>query len=203
MFHPIYNNDGRVSVFRLLCLVVIALCMGIYGFLLLNKESANSASLSDVKDNKSETLAKDNSDNNLDSALKEFASSASFLSSCGILNQGFEGCDITFSNKVLATFNTRQDIADDGYVLEISAKKPQHCAVFKAVNDEFFAFDDQGKAADDCLNLLKAQKANLISHDYERLQGQPAPSGFVPLFTQTAENRNLQRQVSSVNKETL
>ena len=58
MFHPIYNNDGRVSVFRLLCLVVIALCMGIYGFLLLNKESANSASLSDVKDNKSETLAK-------------------------------------------------------------------------------------------------------------------------------------------------
>ena len=56
MFHPIYNNDGRVSVFRLLCLVVIALCMGIYGFLLLNKESANSASLSDVKDNKSEKI---------------------------------------------------------------------------------------------------------------------------------------------------
>ncbi len=189
MFHPIYNLNGRISIFRLICLLIIAVCMLLYGVLLLaeSNNSINSNIDGDDLAKKENVQIKNNTDS-LTEVIFELQNASAYLSSCGILNQGFEGCDINFSKKVSEKFLISVDLAEDGYSLELKSKNTQHCALILVMNDEFKAYDEHGKIAKDCLNALSTNKTKLAGHDYETLQGQPAPSGIAPIFTQTAEN---------------
>ena len=189
MFHPIYNPNGRISIFRLICLLIIAVCMLLYGVLLLAEP--NGSINSDIDGDglaKSENIQVKNKTDSLAEVIFELQNASSYLSSCGILNQGFEGCDINFSKNISEKFLISIDLADDGYSLELKSKNTQHCALILVMNDEFKVYDEHGKIAADCLSTLSTNKAKLVGHDYETLQGQPAPSGFDPIFTQTAEN---------------
>lgn len=190
MFHPIYNANGRISIFRLVCLVIIAACMLVYGFLLLvepNKSIDQKADRDELVQNGNNQVQEKDQDP-LTEVIFELQNVASYLSSCGIINQGFEGCEIDFSKNISDKFLTFIDLAEDGYSLELKSKTTQHCSLILVMNDEFRAYDENGKFATDCLNVLDTNKAKSIAHDYETMQGQPAPSGFAPVFTQTADN---------------
>lgn len=189
MFHPIYNLNGRISIFRLICLVIIAACMLLYGILLL-VEPNESANLNVDSDDlaQEENAQIQNKSDSLAEVISELQNASAYLSSCGILNQGFEGCDINFSKNISDKFLISVDLAEDGYSLELKSKNAQHCSLILVMNDEFRAYDEHGKTAEDCLNTLNTNKVKLAGHDYESMQGQPAPSGFAPIFTQTAEN---------------
>lgn len=193
MFHPMYNADGSLSKFRTACLIIIAICMASAGVMQLLHNDSN-----DVKE--ASTVEVDESVNAqktapmqglLAEAVVELQNTASYLSSCGLLNQGFEGCEVSFSKTISDNFFTKSELAEDGYSLELKAKKTQHCALLRVVNDEYFAFDEQGQAASDCLQALNIIKTKSVAHDYDVTQGQPAPSGFVPVLSQTAENRKI------------
>lgn len=189
MFHPIYNLNGRISIFRLICLLIIAACMLAYGVLLLT--GANERTNLNIDSDelaKSENIQVRNKTDSLTEVISELQNASYYLSSCGILNQGFEGCDINFSKNISEKFFISVDLAEDGYSLELKSKNTQHCALILVMNDEFKAYDEHGKIAADCLSALSTNKNKLAGHDYETLQGQPAPSGFSPIFTQTAEN---------------
>lgn len=154
MFHPIYNQDGTVAAFRVLCLVIVAFCMMAYAVIFLGKsgvipeigeEVHSQSTVSDEeakaeaarkkaeheKAAKAEAQAQARRQETLrleqvrNTALSELESGVHFLESCGAVNPGFEGCTLSFSKTVSGNYTVRSEAADDGFFILLEAQGKQ------------------------------------------------------------------------------
>lgn len=186
MFHPLYNANGRISVTRVICLVIIALCMAAYGILMLSespKAKSENASLNrkvlfSKEDNKELDL--NNKVVPLESAVEALSDGTHYLASCGLLNRGYVGCEYSFSENILSSYIPKVFISDEGYSLELKSKDDLHCNLLMVVNGVFSAFNAQGQVVLDCApNVF--DNLEFASKDYTMTKGDPAPSGLDPL----------------------
>ena len=84
----------------------------------------------------------------------ELKSGFDFLNSCGNINAGFEGCSFKFSEEVLKFYDAKVTTADDGFSIELKAKKDiqkDECVQF-SINSlgKFKALDKMNRATDKC-----------------------------------------------------
>ena len=189
MFHPLYNEDGRISYFRLSCLIIVTVSMFSYGVITLSRDEAPLISENMPEPAPAaEAVLQEPEIDPLALALDELAEGSGFLSACGLLNQGFEGCDYSFSPQVLEFFEPGLEVSDDGYALELHSRDRRHCSVLRVMNGVFESFDERGQPASGCIPPSYARmNLDLAGHDFDQLVGQDAPSGIKPLFTQTAD----------------
>lgn len=201
LFHPVFNEDGSVSLFRVTCLVVLALSMVACAVL---KQDAGRDSAA-VK-NDPATVAQNLSSEALEElppevrletvralAVSELYEGMEFFRACGTINQGFEGCNFTFSDKVLRSFISTVDAADDGFYLRLKAKGEQLndlCVEFAADSsgNGVRAFDRQGDERQDCLLEPGSLAFGDIHRITDDLNGNPAPSGKAPVLTEVARH---------------
>ena len=186
MFHPLYNANGSISVIRVICLVIIALCMATYGVLMLFNNSEELAKKVDLAENNVDLregikeLDLNNKDASLESAVKALSEGTHYLASCGLLNRGFVGCEYSFSENILKAYNPKVSISDEGYSLELKSKDDLHCNLLKVVDGAFSAFDVKGIPVLDCAKDV-FDNLEFANEDYTMSEGDPAPSGLDPL----------------------
>ena len=126
-------------------------------------------------------------------AVSELYEGMEFFRACGTINQGFEGCNFTFSDKVLRSFISTVDAADDGFYLRLKAKGEQLndlCVEFAADSsgNGVRAFDRQGDERQDCLLEPESLAFGDIHRITDDLNGNPAPSGKAPVLTEVARH---------------
>ncbi|MBO8416053.1 MAG: hypothetical protein IAB19_06720 [Proteobacteria bacterium] len=214
-FHPLYNEDGSLSKFRTACLIIIALCMIGYALLSAQRsqvsaEGSTPAPSAQVNPDGSETLSaaglqqapggiksmfSDESDQkqqqllqHRSAALTEMEDGAQFLSSCGNINAGFEGCRFEFSDKVLKFYDATVEAADDGFSIVLKAKGDQleDLCVEYGINSQgtVYAYDKQGHEQQACLpESLKVQKFSAVHRLTDDILPNAAPSGAQPVIT--------------------
>lgn len=232
-FHPLYNEDGSLSKFRAVCLVIIALCMIAYA-VLSNKSSAATAGevsadapTAAVNADGSETLSANTlkqaekgikamfSDEDekqqlllqhRTAALTELEDGAQFLSSCGNINAGFEGCRFEFSDKVLKFYDARVEAADDGFSIVLKAKGEQleDLCVEYGINSQgtVYACDKQGNKQMSCLpESLKVQKFSAVHRLTDDILPNPAPSGAQPIITSITSSRENAQVLSDADAD--
>ncbi len=202
LFHPVFNQDGTVSLFRVSCLLVALLSFIALAILKFQESeggalSANEESVTESKAS-SFSLFKEQEDpkevilENRKLALTELEEASEFFRTCGLLNQGFEGCAYTFSDKVLGSFIPKVEAFDDGFSLSLFAKGAQLndlCPTLEVTSQSgLLAFDSQGKLTESC--LLKKQNVQISSlrRSTDELHGNPAPSGRKKILTQVADH---------------
>lgn len=215
LFHPLYNADGSLSVFRLICLTVTACCLLSYPFVKNSGQSSQSAASSqETASSKTSVLGSFiESDEKKElkklqkirkDALVELKSGFDFLNSCGNINAGFEGCSFKFSEEVLKFYDAKVTTADDGFSIELKAKKDMQkdeCVQF-SINSlgEFKALDKMNRATDKCTpkDFVKKNLSTIYrATDY--IEGQAAPSGRVPVVVKTAQSSSKQKDITSIN----
>ncbi len=194
-FHPIFNEDGTISLFRVGCLVVLALSVLAY-FMLKPHDGGNAfakAVLSVDKKNEA-SGAKACEDYDLvavrQMALAELNDGAEFFKACGNINFGFEGCNYQFSDKLLSFYIPRVYAADDGFTITLTAKGRQRlddCVKFTVDSiGTFVALDNRGLETDKCLWQTASDHGVLRVTD--DLPGRPAPSGAHKVVTSVANS---------------
>lgn len=162
-FDPMHNEDGSVSIFRVSCLSVVAMCMLIYASLNLlgcagsSVDDLSSKQDSEQNDVKAESVDNSGSDFTNDRrhiAQKTLNEAVAFYRDCGSINQGFEGCVFDFSKNVTTYYDVSANAADDGFAVILKAKDDgdPRCTFFEAdSNGILSAFDAQGNKSDECL----------------------------------------------------
>lgn len=180
MFHPIYNQDGSVAVFRVLCLIIVAFCMMAYAVILLEKNSGGpeeegtqlrsgapaAAAGAEEEKAKEEQARKKAAESRKqkealrleqvrNTALAELESGVHFLESCGAVNPGFEGCSLSFSETVTGNYRIRSEAADDGFFIQMEARSGQlkdKCRSFFVDSSGVYrATGSEGGDAPECL----------------------------------------------------
>ena len=187
MFHPIFNANGRISVIRVICLVIIAICMATYGILMLNDSSKDNNETFNLTERNNAILKEDKEHIDVvknvvsvQSAVEALSEGTHYLASCGLLNRGFVGCEYSFSENILSSYTPKVFISDEGYSLELKSNRDLHCNLLKVVDGTFSAFDAQGQLVLDCANDV-FNNLEFANKDYTISDGDPAPSGLDPL----------------------
>lgn len=199
LFHPVFNEDGRISLFRVGCLLVAVLCL--IAYVLLKREDhqayegsvfeeSSGSSFSFFKPKpKPEEIAKANRE----AALAELAQAADFLTQCGTINLGFEGCTFSFSDLVNQSFVPQIAAADDGFAVTLTAKGAQRsdaCVTLTVTSQsEIIGFNAAGLKDSQC--TLSSQDSELakVHRITDDLKGNPAPSGRSALVTEVADRK--------------
>lgn len=192
-FHPIFNEDGTISLFRVACLVVLALSVLAY-FMLKPHDGGNALAANAAgQDQTGEAAVAENSDDYdlvavRQMAIAELNDGAEFFKACGNINFGFEGCNYQFSDKLLSFYIPGIYAADDGFTITLTAKGRQRlddCVKFTVDSiGTFTALDKDGLATDKCSGQTAAEHA--VHRITDDLQGRPAPSGAHKVVTSVA-----------------
>lgn len=214
LFHPLYNADRSLSKVRLVCLIVVGVCMVSYPFVSNDHKDDASYRQEQVSQKKSmiakimesdEDKLQDKRAKIRNEVLLELKNRYEFLQSCGTINAGFEGCSVKFTDALLEHYDARVSTAADGFNMTIIAKgdmKNDICVHFSLnSNGDFVALDKQNKPTDKCTpkDFIK-QNLGSVYRATDNLEGRSAPSGLSPIEVRTAAKSTLDKQdVRSLN----
>ena len=165
-FDPMHNEDGSVSIFRVSCLSIVALCMLVYASLNLlgcagntvddSVQSSNDdvvAEAQKIAESETEVAPDSNSDRRA-LVLKNLNEAVAFYRDCGSINEGFEGCVFDFPKNVTTYYDVSTNAADDGFSIILKSKDDSDpkCTFFEAnSNGVMHAFDAESRESEECL----------------------------------------------------
>ena len=142
-FHPIYNNDGSIAYFRLICLIIAVVCFLIYAILaLLKPTEASASSVEDVQENEQNIKIRRQ-------ALFEMADGYAFFKACGSINNSFSECSWSVSDVINDFYSPTVKAGEKDFSLSLAIKKDKWsdlCAAMRLNGKgEFKALDLEGK----------------------------------------------------------
>ena len=214
-FNLLRNEDGSISYFRATCLIIVALCMVLYAFLdhtsagtqdgAAATEGEKTSALNAVFENKAEQEAKLRLQRRQE-ALAELDDGRHFLTTCGNINAGFEGCRFEFSPQILQFYDAAVEAADDGFSLMLTAKGDQAadlCVTLGADSQgPVYALDKQGKRREECVpQEMRTADLSALHRRIDEIVPQVAPSGRSPIVTRTAQREGNTTDFQSLNTD--
>lgn len=139
MFSPVYNHDGRISFFRVFCLVVLGLCIiaeilwfaqpehKIFGFIQesVAKEQAAPGDIPEGAFEPEVDLALEHRLHNRSLAFTELEEMVDFMAYCGTINHGYIGCRYESSENLAHAYSHTFDAYDDGFAIMVKAINEQ------------------------------------------------------------------------------
>ncbi len=207
-FHPILNEDGRISIIRVCCIVVVILSLFAAFLLKLPQQSwelkttyfdrVQDKGASKEAQSAKTTLSKEQLlVRNRAQAMRELEDGARFFRACGSINQGFEGCSYSFSNEVAAFFDSEIEAADDGFSIVLKAKdlqKEDLCVRFSITSQsDLVGSDAAGRPHQEC--TFKSRPSFGLNRVTDHLQGNPAPSGRARVIAEVADHHGKEDRI--------
>lgn len=187
MFNPVFNQDGRVSYFRVTCLAIAIGCF-VTGCV-MHHETQEVTQVTDtvVSDEVAEVETSDseNFEEIRKLALSQIKNATLYLQTCGELDNTFDNCSFNFTKEFTQYYQVKLDAFADGFDLTIKAKSNNNdsCKLFKVdSNGSYTAFNQDNTQDDSCISdLAKSLNTLTIHRDTDYKEGQIAPSGLSPI----------------------
>ncbi len=187
MFNPVFNQDGRVSYFRVTCLAIAIGCF-VTGCV-MHQETQEVTQVTDtvVSDEVAEVETSDseNFEEIRKLALSQIKNATLYLQTCGELDNTFDNCSFNFTKEFTQYYQVKLDAFADGFDLTIKAKSNNNdsCKLFKVdSNGSYTAFNQDNTQDDSCISDLANSLNTLTIHrDTDYKEGQIAPSGLSPI----------------------
>lgn len=187
MFNPVFNQDGRVSYFRVTCLAIAIGCF-VTGCV-MHQETQEVTQVTDtvVSDEVAEVETSDseNFEEIRKLALSQIKNATLYLQTCGELDNTFDNCSFNFTKEFTQYYQVKLDAFADGFDLTIKAKSNNNdsCKLFKVdSNGSYTAFNQDNTQDDSCISdLAKSLNTLTIHRDTDYKEGQIAPSGLSPI----------------------
>ena len=187
MFNPVFNQDGRVSYFRVTCLAIAIGCF-VTGCV-MHQETQEVTQVTDtvVSDEVAEveTSNSENFEEIRKLALSQIKNATLYLQTCGELDNTFDNCSFDFTKEFTQYYQVKLDAFADGFDLTIKAKSNNNdsCKLFKVdSNGSYTAFNQDNTQDDSCISdLAKSLNTLTIHRDTDYKEGQIAPSGLSPI----------------------
>lgn len=187
MFNPVFNQDGRVSYFRVTCLAIAIGCF-VTGCV-MHQETQEVTQVTDtvVSDEVAEVETSDseNFEEIRKLALSQIKNATLYLQTCGELDNTFDNCSFDFTKEFTQYYQVKLDAFADGFDLTIKAKSNNNdsCKLFKVdSNGSYTAFNQDNTQDESCISDLAMSLNTLTIHrDTDYKEGQIAPSGLSPI----------------------
>lgn len=187
MFNPVFNQDGRVSYFRVTCLAIAIGCF-VTGCV-MHHETQEVTQVTDtvVSDEVAEVETSDseNFEEIRKLALSQIKNATLYLQTCGELDNTFDNCSFNFTKEFTQYYQVKLDAFADGFDLTIKAKSNNNdsCKLFKVdSNGSYTAFNQDNTQDESCISDLANSLNTLTIHrDTDYKEGQIAPSGLSPI----------------------
>ena len=187
MFNPVFNQDGRVSYFRVTCLAIAIGCF-VTGCV-MHQETQEVTQVTDtvVSDEVAEVETSDseNFEEIRKLALSQIKNATLYLQTCGELDNSFDNCSFDFTKEFTQYYQVKLDAFADGFDLTIKAKSNNNdsCKLFKVdSNGSYTAFNQDNTQDESCISdLAKSLNTLTIHRDTDYKEGQIAPSGLSPI----------------------
>lgn len=187
MFNPVFNQDGRVSYFRVTCLAIAIGCF-VTGCV-MHQETQEVTQVTDtvVSDEVAEVETSDseNFEEIRKLALSQIKNATLYLQTCGELDNTFDNCSFDFTKEFTQYYQVKLDAFADGFDLTVKAKSNNNdsCKLFKVdSNGSYTAFNQDNTQDDSCISdLAKSLNTLTIHRDTDYKEGQIAPSGLSPI----------------------
>lgn len=187
MFNPVFNQDGRVSYFRVTCLAIAIGCF-VTGCV-MHHETQEVTQVTDtvVSDEVAEVETSDseNFEEIRKLALSQIKNATLYLQTCGELDNTFDNCSFNFTKEFTQYYQVKLDAFADGFDLTVKAKSNNNdsCKLFKVdSNGSYTAFNQDNTQDESCISDLANSLNNLTIHrDTDYKEGQIAPSGLSPI----------------------
>ena len=187
MFNPVFNQDGRVSYFRVTCLAIAIGCF-VTGCV-MHHETQEVTQVNDtvVSDEVAEVETSDseNFEEIRKLALSQIKNATLYLQTCGELDNTSDNCSFNFTKEFTQYYQVKLDAFADGFDLTIKAKSNNNdsCKLFKVdSNGSYTAFNQDNTQDDSCISdLAKSLNTLTIHRDTDYKEGQIAPSGLSPI----------------------
>lgn len=187
MFNPVFNQDGRVSYFRVTCLAIAIGCF-VTGCV-MHQETQEVTQVTDtvVSDEVAEVETSDseNFEEIRKLALSQIKNATLYLQTCGELDNTFDNCSFNFTKEFTQYYQVKLDAFADGFDLTIKAKSNNNdsCKLFKVdSNGSYTAFNQDNTQDESCISDLANSLNTLTIHrDTDYKEGQIAPSGLSPI----------------------
>ena len=187
MFNPVFNQDGRVSYFRVTCLAIAIGCF-VTGCV-MHQETQEVTQVTDtvVSDEVAEVETSDseNFEKIRKLALSQIKNATLYLQTCGELDNTFDNCSFDFTKEFTQYYQVKLDAFADGFDLTVKAKSNNNdsCKLFKVdSNGSYTAFNQDNTQDESCISYLANSLNTLTIHrDTDYKEGQIAPSGLSPI----------------------
>lgn len=187
MFNPVFNQDGRVSYFRVTCLAIAIGCF-VTGCV-MHQETQEVTQVTDtvVSDEVAEVETSDseNFEEIRKLALSQIKNATLYLQTCGELDNTFDNCSFDFTKEFTQYYQVKLDAFADGFDLTVKAKSNNNdsCKLFKVdSNGSYTAFNKDNTQDESCISDLANSLNTLTIHrDTDYKEGQIAPSGLSPI----------------------
>ena len=187
MFNPVFNQDGRVSYFRVTCLAIAIGCF-VTGCV-MHQETQEVTQVTDtvVSDEVAEVETSDseNFEEIRKLALSQIKNATLYLQTCGELDNTFDNCSFNFTKEFTQYYQVKLDAFADGFDLTVKAKSNNNdsCKLFKVdSNGSYTAFNQDNTQDESCISDLANSLNTLTIHrDTDYKEGQIAPSGLSPI----------------------
>lgn len=187
MFNPVFNQDGRVSYFRVTCLAIAIGCF-VTGCV-MHHETQEVTQVTDtvVSDEVAEVETSDseNFEEIRKLALSQIKNATLYLQTCGELDNTFDNCSFDFTKEFTQYYQVKLDAFADGFDLTVKAKSNNNdsCKLFKVdSNGSYTAFNQDNTQDESCISDLANSLNTLTIHrDTDYKEGQIAPSGLSPI----------------------
>lgn len=162
-FDPMRNDDGSLSIFRIFCLGIIALCMFLYGSLTIlgcsdtkdavQRPSENNSKVATDEASSAAAMLDSDAQNLQAQVVKAMQEAVAYYRECGAINKGFEGCHFEFPQNILEFYEASAQAADDGFTVRLkSLQESKHCALYETdISGVMRAFDSFGQSDENCL----------------------------------------------------
>lgn len=186
MFNPVYNADGKISYFRVLCLSVAFGCL-ICGCMVDNdkKTVQRSKVLESVQQETVLPAIEHDYKQIRTLALEEFTFDIEYLQTCGTLDRGFDNCVVELSDSLKPYYSLNLDASADGYKIAFVANEDSKNELENFESDsngEIKIVDSDGNFDKQALTELKKAKGKFkIIRDTDNQDGHAAPSGLSPM----------------------
>ena len=186
MFNPVYNADGRISYFRVLCLSVAFGCF-ICGCMVDNdkKTAQRTQNVASVQEETLLPAVKHDYKQIRTLALEEFTFDVEYLQTCGTLDRGFDNCVVELSDSLKPYYSLNLDASADGYKIAFVANedsKDELRSFESDSNGDIRIVDSDGNFDKKALSELKKAKGKFkIIRDTDNQDGHAAPSGLSPM----------------------
>ena len=187
MFNPVFNQDGRVSYFRVTCLAIAIGCF-VTGCV-MHQETQEVTQVTDtvVSDEVAEVETSDseNFEEIRKLALSQIKNATLYLQTCGELDNTFDNCSFDFTKEFTQYYQVKLDAFADGFDLTVKAKSNNNdsCKLFRVdSNGSYTAFNQDNTQDESCISDLANSLNTLTIHrDTDYKEGQIAPSGLSPI----------------------
>ena len=187
MFNPVFNQDGRVSYFRVTCLAIAIGCF-VTGCV-MHQETQEVTQVTDtvVSDEVAEVETSDseNFEEIRKLALSQIKNATLYLQPCGELDNTFDNCSFDFTKEFTQYYQVKLDAFADGFDLTVKARSNNNdsCKLFRVdSNGSYTAFNQDNTQDESCISdLAKSLNTLTIHRDTDYKEGQIAPSGLSPI----------------------